>query len=258
MLIRPLLTILLIFSVGSALAQAPDSDPMAVDLLRQSLNFSGMTANPFSTFTAHGTITYYWAGQPVTGSATIRARGNDQFRLDASLPDGIRSLSTSRQGGSRKGPDGIVSEIPAHTTVNSGIVTLPYPSIAAHLADADATISYVGQGEAAGRSAHQVRVTRNFPEEADPRGLLAELFRTDYFIDAQSFLVMRIEDATHSVQSMTDSYPHVVEFEEYTAASGIAVPALVRDKVGGQTTWEFRLSDIRFNSNLQDGDFSLQ
>jgi len=258
MLIRLLLTILLTLTVRSALAQAPDSDPQAVDLLQQVLNNSGMKTTPFSSFTAQGTITYYWAGQPVQGSATIRARGNDQFRLDANLPDGIRSFSTSKRGGSRKGSDGKVSEIPAHNTVNAGIPTLPYPAIAAHLADPDATISYVGQADNAGPPAHQVRVTRNFPTDADPDGILAALFRSDYFIDAQSLRVIRIEDSIHPVQSMSESYPHAIEFEEYSAARGIAVPALVRETVGGQTTWEFRLSDIRFNPALQDEDFLLQ
>ncbi|MBI2819474.1 MAG: hypothetical protein HYX73_05800 [Acidobacteria bacterium] len=258
MLFRPVLRILLTLTALPVLAQAPASDPQAVDLLRQVLNISGAMSNPFNTFTAHGTITYYWGVQPVQSPATIRARGSDQFRLDANLPDGIRSVSTSKRGGSRKEPDGKLSDIPAHNTVNSGILTLPYPSIAAHLADADVTISYVGQVDNGGRPAHQVRVTRKFSNDADPDGILAALFRSDYFIDAQTFLLMRIEDSTHPVQSMTETYPHAIEFEEYTAASGIAVPALVREKVGGQTTWEFRLSDIRFNTNLQDGDFSLQ
>jgi len=38
----------------------------------------------------------------------------------------------------------------------------------------------------------------------------------------------------------------------------VAVPTVVREKVGGQTIWEFHLSDINFNSNLTDADFSLQ
>jgi hypothetical protein len=258
MLIRLQLVIAFALSLQFAPAQSPTSDPQGVELLRQTLSRSGMTTNPFSSFTAQGTITYFWAGQPVTGSATIRARGHSQFRLDANLPDGVRSISTSRQGGSRKGPDGKVSHISAHNTINAGIVTLPYPTLAAQLEDPDAVITYEGQSEIAGRTVHQVSVARRFPEDADPDGLLAALSRADYLIDAQSMLVVRVEDLTHPVESMTESYPHAIEFEEYAAAGGIAVPSLVREKVGGQTTWEFRLSDIRFNSNLLDGDFSLQ
>ena len=258
MFIRPLLTILLLVSVRVALAQAPDSDPRAVGLLQQVLNNSGMTAAPFHSFTAQGTITYFWAGQPVQGSATIRARGNDQFRLDANLPDGVRSVSTSRRGGNRKTSDGKVSKIPVHNTVNGGILTLPYPAIAAYLADPDATISYVEQTDVGGTPAHLVRVTRTLSEYVDPGGVLAALSRSDYFIDVQSWRVIRIEDSIHSVQSMAESYPHAIEFEEYYAASGIVVPALVRETVGGQTTWEFRLSDIRFNPALRDEDFSLE
>jgi hypothetical protein len=229
-----------------------------VDLLRQVLNTSGSTLHPFSAFKAEGMITYYWGGQPVAGSATIRARGGDQFRLDSNLPDGIRSLSISRRGGSRKGPDGKLTAIPAHNTVTAGILTLPYPSIDAQLADAGVTISYVGLINESGGTMHQVRVDRKFPAGADPDGLLAALYRTDYFIDARSLLVIRVEDTTHPVESMSETYPHAIEFEDYTLQGGIAVPGLVREKVAGQTTWEFRLSSINFNPNLQDGDFSLQ
>jgi hypothetical protein len=200
-LIRSLLTFLLAFCVLPAVAQAPDSDSQAADLLRQVLNVSGATLNPFSGFIAQGKITYYWAGHLVQGTATIRGRGSDQSRMDANLPDGIRSVSTSKQGGARKTPDGKLTVIPEHNTVNSGILTLPYPSIAALLADSNVSVRYIGQNKEAGRLVHQVRVTRNFAEAADPDGLLAALFRRDYFIDAQSLLVLRIEDTTHPAQS---------------------------------------------------------
>jgi hypothetical protein len=258
MRIHHFLTILITITSAAVFAQSPKSDPQAVELLQQVLNASGMTANPFNAFTAHGTMTYFWGGQPVQGSATIRARGEDQFRMDANLPDGTRSFSTSKHGGSRKGPDGKVSDLPSHNIVNGGILTLPYTTLAAHLANAETLIPYVGQEDNGGRPMHRVRVARTFPPDEDPNGILADLFRSDYLIDVQSLLLVRIEDSTHSVQSMTEVYPHAIEFEEYTAASGIAVPALVREKVAGQTTWEFRLSDIRFNPNLEDGDFSLQ
>jgi hypothetical protein len=40
--------------------------------------------------------------------------------------------------------------------------------------------------------------------------------------------------------------------------NGILVPTVVREKVAGQTVWEFHLSKIQFNPSLQDSDFSLQ
>lgn len=252
------IVVLFTFVSVSTQAQSTGSDSKALAILNQVLDTSGMALKSFRAFTASGTITYFWAGQAVEGAATIRAKGSDQFRLDANMPDGARSVSTSRRGGKRKDADGRLSEIPAHNTLTAGILTFPYPSIAAALADTDVTIGYAGLVESGGRQWHQVRVARVFPQDADPEGMLAKLAAVDYFIDSQTLLVVKTADLTHPKETLTESYAHEVEFEAYTAMSGVAVPTIVREKVGGQTIWEFHLSNINFNSNLTDADFSLQ
>jgi hypothetical protein len=101
-------------------------------------------------------------------------------------------------------------------------------------------------------------VTRTFAKQSDPDGTLSKLSAVDYYIDPQTFLVLSTEDLTHPVQSLSESYRHSIEFDGYTAMSGVAVPAVVREKVAGQTTWEFHLSSITLNSSLSDSDFALQ
>ena len=256
---RLLFVSLLAFSSIAGRGQAPDSDPQAVSVLQQALNVSGAAMNPVRSFTASGTITYFWAGNPVQGAARIRARGHDQFRLDADLPEGTRSVAINRQGGRRKGADGKLDEIPAHNTMSAGtVLTLPYASIAAVLEDPAATLSYLGLADLAGRPAHRVRVTKYFPSGSDPEGILRKLSRMDYFVDVQTGLVSKTEDVTHPVENLAEEYSREVELDGYTAINGVAVPTVVREKVAGQTTWEFRLSAIAFNGNLSDADFSLQ
>jgi hypothetical protein len=240
------------------MAQAPASSVSGAAILTQSLNVSGVGQSPGLAFTANGSITYFWGGEQVQGSATLRARGYDQFRLDANLPEGTRSHAVNRRAGARKEANGQRTEIPYHNTLGMGFPSLPYASMAAALADPTFTISYEGLAESGGRQCHQVRVVKNYPKERDPDGLLAGLSRTDYFVDAQTYLVNKTEDLTHPIETVTESYSHEVELEGYAARSGIAVPTVIREKVGGQTIWEFRLSTITFNSSLSDGDFSLQ
>jgi hypothetical protein len=253
-----LLTGVLTAIVAPCRAQTASVDQKGVAVLQQVMAGSGAATNPIGAFTATGTITYYWAGQPVQGSATIRARGSGQFRLDASLPDGTRSYTASQQGGSRKSQDGKLSSIPAHNTLSTIIPTLPYPAIAAALSDPAFTITSLGLVNVGGTTAYQIRVTRTFAKQSDPDGTLSSLSRVDYFIDPQTFLVLRTEDLTHPVQSLTESYSHSIEFASYTAMSGVAIPTVVREKVAGQTTWEFRLLSITLNPSLQDADFVLQ
>lgn len=250
-----LLSFLTLHSLAS-IAQAPASDEKAVALLNQTLAASG--AGNVGGFTASGAITYFWAGQRVQGLATIRARGKDQFRLDASIPGGTRSFAVSRLAGTRKETDGKLTEIPVHNTLNLGALTFPYPAIAAALTDPQVTISYVGLVTSGGKQFHQVRVTRNFPIDVDPRGIMTKLSQIDYLVDAQTSLVAKTADFTHPKENLNESYPHEVELESYTTMSGVAVPTLVREKIGTQTMWELRISTITFNGNLTDTDFTLQ
>ena len=139
-----------------------------------------------------------------------------------------------------------------------GIPTFPYPVIAAALADSAVTVTYVGQVESGGRSLHHLRLTRPFSEAQDPAGILAKLSSVDYFVDAQTLLVAKTADLTHPKETLTENYTHEMELEGYAVFSGVAVPTIVREKISGQTVWEFRLSTITFNTDLRDADFALQ
>ena len=244
---------------AQTLSGTPSSDPQAVAILTESLNASGAfgTVNPARDFTARGTIAYFWAGEKIEAPATIRARGPDQFRLDADLPQGTRSLVVSRQVGARRDADGRLTPLPYHNSMNVGVPTYPYPGVAAALADPTVSVSYLGLVEIGSQRLHQVRVTRTLPAAMDPEGLLSQFSRTDYFVDAQTYRVTKTADLTHPIETLTESYPRELELEDYTVMRGAAVPTLVREKVAGQTTWEFRLSSITFNTGLTDEDFSI-
>jgi hypothetical protein len=112
--------------------------------------------------------------------------------------------------------------------------------------------------EVQGRQFHQVRAHRVFSEESDPEGLLADLAWIDYFIDSETMLVVKTTDLTHPVETLTESYPHDIELESYSVINGVAVPTLVRERVNGVTTWEFRLLNINFGASVSDAEFSLR
>lgn len=230
-------------------------------MLSQALNaIGGATAlSAIQDFTATGTITYYWAGQQVQGSATVRGRGIDQFRLDANLNAGIRSYSVSHGTGALKDTDGTVTKIPYHNTLSAGILTFPFPAILARLNDPLTVVTDIGVVTTdSGTQLHQVRVQRQFSSQADPDGSLSKLCITDYFLDPKTGLLVKAIDTTHPVQTMTEGYPHEIDFENYAAINGLGVPMLIREKVGGQTIWELALTSISFNGGLTDLVFSLQ
>ncbi len=243
-----------------ARAQTSTSSPQGASILAQALTAAGGTKalGAISDFTATGTITYFWAGKQVQGSATVLGRGYDQFRLDASLPQGTRSYAVGHGVGGLKDTNGKVTSIPSHNTINAGPITFPFPGILARLNDPSTTISYLGlTANPAGTKLYQVRAQRQFPALADPDGKLSDMTATYYYIDPTTNLPSSMMDWTHPVEDAGQIYVHEIDYENYSSVGGLHVPMLIREKVGGQTVWELRLSSISFNVGLTDSNFAL-
>jgi hypothetical protein len=115
-----------------ASAQIPtgDSPSKATSILNQSVAASGLSDNAVQGFTASGIITYFWGGESVQANERISAKGGDQFRFDADVPGGTKSLSINRLSGTSKDADGKLTSIPAHNTMTAAVLTFPYLSIA--------------------------------------------------------------------------------------------------------------------------------
>ncbi|HLY61021.1 MAG TPA: hypothetical protein VKV95_09750 [Terriglobia bacterium] len=210
-------------------------------------------------FTATGTITYFWAGEKVQGAATVRGRGVDQFRLDANLQAGTRSYAVSHGVGALKDSEGNLTAIPYHNTVNIGVLTFPFPTILARLNNLATTITDMGPvTDEAGTTLHQIRVQALFSSQIDPDGSLGNLTVTDYFVDPTSKLLAKAVDSTHPIQTLTVSYPHEIDYEDYQILNGVDAPTTVREKVGGQTIWELHITGLSFNTGLTDSVFVLQ
>jgi len=76
-------------------------------------------------------------------------------------------------------------------------------------------------------------------------------------VDIQTNLVVKVADLPHPIETLTEDYLRETEYEAYTTKGAVAVPGLVRQKISGQTVWELRLTDITFNTPLNEDDFRL-
>lgn len=250
------LSVLCLTLTASLMASAQSSAP----LLSQVLQAVGGpdTIGTIQDFTTTGTITYFWAGEPVEGTVTIRARGTDEFRLDAVLPDGTRSWATSRGQGALQDTDGTVSEIPAHNVVNLGIMTYPYINIYAALGDPLVTVTDMGLAQAGAIALRQIRVQRSFSSESDPGGMMSKLCVTDYFIDPATGWIVQSVDMTHPASDATTNLTHEVDFGNYSRLDGYTVPLTITEKINGQTTQRINLTNYSFNTGVSDLSFLLQ
>ena len=261
MLLQVSFSILFLFflSVRPGNTQETASDAQAVAVLTQTLAASGIgnSRETVPQFTAEGTMVYFLGGGQIEVLSTIRAKGR-QWRVDANLPRGVRTIALGRDAATRKDEEGKLTEIPLHNRISMGGTTFPYLAIKDALNDASVSVSYVGVVEADGRNLHQIRAKRSYTTEEDSLGILSRLSETDFYIDAQTNLVVKVVDLTHPIETLTEDYIRETVFEDYTSRSGVSVPTVARQKIGESTIWEFRLSNITFNSDLNDADFTIQ
>ncbi len=239
--------------------QTPVRDPQALAILSQTLSAGGGMAQvrAIQDFTATGAITYFWAGDEVQGNVTLRGRGPWQFRLDANLPNGVRSWAVNNGSGSLREPSGTTTSIPFHNAVNFGSLTFPLAHLAAALQEPSMSISYAGIVTTGGRQAHQIRVRQVFNSQSDANDAVGKLTARDYFIDVATFQILGTLDMVHPQRDPADNHAHEIQFSDYRLANGILVPFSITERVAGQRTWNIQLDRISFNVGLRDTDFQF-
>jgi hypothetical protein len=239
--------------------QSPQRDPQALAVLSQAVAASGgiTTLSAIQDFRAAGTITYYWAGEEVQGSVSIRGRGTDQFRLDAELSDGPTSWAVNKGTGSLKRLNSANSPIGFHNSRNLAALTWPIAHILAALSDPSVSVALVQSPAIDGKQVSHVRIQKQLSQTVPPDALI-ELYATqDYLFDSTTGLLIEVRDRVGANDSVTPSYAHEIHFAEYQTTNGVTVPMSVSEAVEGQKTWSLQLSSVTFNAGLQDADFNL-
>lgn len=265
---RPLATLalsflLVLFSARQSATQqisatAVQRDQQALTILTQVLKASGGQAalGTIQDITGSGNITYYWAGEEVQGTVTVKGRGIGQFRLDATLSNGVRSWAVSNGTGFVKETDGTVSHIPYHNTVNFGNLAFPLYFMTTIIGDASTSITYVGLEPKNGAQVHHLRTQKIFPSKVDPGGIVSKLTTRDFFIDSTFYQIVATQDMVHPEGASTIDYPREMQFSDYRTVNGVLVPFSITEVATGQRTYSIQLNQITFNSGLQDSDFA--
>jgi hypothetical protein len=238
---------------------AVQRDPQAIALLSQALTASGsatLTAS-LHDFTASGSITYFWAGSQVQGTATIRALGITSFRVDATLPEGVRSWVTTQDQGSIRETNGQVSPILWHNTIHLGALTLPQWKIANVLNDWTLSVQYSGTDSFSGHQVAVIRVQKPTDASTDPGGIFSHLSAMDFLIDVATYQVIGVRDALHPLRDSMQDIRHEIAFADFRVVNGSLVPFSITETIAGQETWSLRLDVITFNTGLTNADFQL-
>jgi hypothetical protein len=237
----------------TATTQPPvTKDAQAVSVLNQALTAAGGTVaiTTVADYTGTGTMTYHGAND-VQGTVTVRSFGLGNLRIDAALPAGIRSEAISDGQITMKTEGGGVTQLHRQAPMAPGRLVLPYLLLSSAVNSPAYSLSYKGLVDVDGHSAHDVQLVRSLPGLADPTGLIREYSTVDFFIDSSTLQLFMMQDVVlkHLVRQ--------VRYSDYRLANGVQVPFSISEHGGEQPAWEMHLSQITFNTGLQDSDFQL-
>jgi hypothetical protein len=247
----------------TTLPPAPQ-DPQAVIVLNQALTVAGGTAaiKAVTDYTATGNITYNWNPEQ-QGTVTVLGLGTDQIRLDANLARGIHSSVISNGQSSTKTEDGRVTQYPPPYPVPSSdaypyqppmfpsSLLVPHMQLAVVLNSPRYSISYKGVVQLDGNSVHDILVQRIMPGQTQPDSM-TEYHTMEYFIDTATLQIAMTQD------NVPKHIVHQIRYSGYRAVNGVLVPFSIGERMGGQRTREIQLSQISFNTGLQDSGFAIQ
>jgi hypothetical protein len=255
-----LLLCLLLFNVsvwgqetqpGTAPPPAP-KDPQALSVLTQALAVAGgaTAINAIADYRATGDITY--SGNPqVQGSVTVQGLGLNECRLDADLPNGVRSWAVTEGRLSQKDENSFVQLIHSQIAMHLGGLVFPYQELSFAVNSWGYGITNKGLTQVNGHSAYDIQVQLVGAGMSRPQRL-ADFYTRDYFVDATSFQIVMTQDFV-PVQ-----LPRQLQYSNFTLVNGVLVPLSITEVVYGHQTWTIQLNQISFNTGLQDSAFVLQ
>jgi hypothetical protein len=238
-------------SSPQATATPPVQDPQAVNVLNQALNFAGGTAAivAIQDYTATGVVTYN-SDQDLHGSVTIQGMGSNEFRMDATLPEGVRSFAVTQGVVVTKAEDGKVSSLapqtfapssdafPYETPIFASSIALPWRQLARVLGSSGFSISYQGIVKIDGHSVHEIRFQHINAGVGPSNDQAIQPASREVFIDTSTFQVVMTEDIVpkHST--------HRLHYSDYRPMSGIMIPFSVIEELDGSQTWAVQLSEV--------------
>jgi outer membrane lipoprotein-sorting protein len=235
----------------------PTQAPQAVAILAQSLNAVGGASAiaVIQDFTETGNVTFNW-GAPVQGAVTVKGMGFHEFRVDATLADGVHSWIVNSNASYQINPDGSIIPLPSQNLVKPASFTLPILRVLMATQDTSTNISYGGLVTHDGQQLHDVQVEKIFSQSVDPTGALSTITKADIYIDPNTLLIQSISDTAYRRDGGPGGFAHEVQFANYQVIGGVLVPFSVTEFIANQQTQTIQLTHVTFNTGLTDSNFN--
>lgn len=236
-------------------APTPARDSQALALISGFLNASGGASaiNEARDFSASGKIVFHWADEDVSGTATLKCRGMNQLKLEATLPDGHPRWIINEGAGRFVDLQGDSHPIPVRDAQSLASSIFPLMYLARVVSDERVAVGDMGVVDYNGTKAHEIEI-RGLASDRNPNRI--NEFRRFVFIDPNTGMLLSILDEswTGGLVQVT----HEVRYADFAVVQGIMVPMSISDFVGGQHTFDLKLQQVSFHSGLGSSEFDVE
>jgi hypothetical protein len=246
----------LVFGVVGFCQTTPDA-PAAKGLLQQTI--SAMSAAPNAPavrdFSLAGSMQI--ADSEAMNPVRILSRGTDDMRLDITMSEGgTHSVAFLRGRGRMRDRPGKEVVLSSASRAGTDIAFLPTPGMLADILDSARQITDLGSDLVNGRAVRRIVVSRQYSKEKDPLGVMTARSKTEFFIDAESFLILKIRNIAYDARGQKSSQRELT-FSDYRAVNGVILPFSIAESSDGQKSWAITVESLDLNPKLTDADFKL-
>jgi len=245
----------LVVLVSFAAAQTPPvSDPQAVAYAAQSITAT-VGSLSISDVTLTGSVT--WNGSD-TGTATMRALGTGESRMDLALTSGTRTEIRDAQTGTLLGkwiaPDSTSGNYASQNCWTDSVWF--FPPLGALALGPNVVLSYVGQET---RNEASVQHLQSYLYQAGqfPSPTPQQLSTMDFYLDATTLLPTAITFNAHPDNDATTSLLIEVDFSDYQSIGGAVVPTHIQRYQQGTLMVDVVVTGATFNTGLPLSLFTI-
>ena len=255
-----IITLLLAFSPGTPCQQSPHTvrrDSDAMTLITKVLSAAGGVAgaNSISDVTGTGKVTFYWADQEVSGSATLKSRAGEQLKLEAVLAGGKPRWTVSRGAGVFVDIADTKHRIPVVDAKSLAMLMVPLTYLTKAIENTDVSIEFLGIVDHAGRQLQEVKIeTLGVMAETDPIPGHTKCV----FVDPNTQRIFSILDYTWVPENPRIQISHEVVYTDYKVIQGVLIPTSISNFVSEQRTWDLQLDSISLNGGLSESEFEVE
>jgi len=252
-----LLAICLLVPSAAITQGQPASDPQALAYAAQSIAaMSGSTA--ISDVTMTGTVTWNGGGTD-TGTATLRALGTGESRMDLALTSGVRTEIRDDQTGAQLGqwvaPNNASGNFASQNCWTDAVWF--FPVLGSLAAGPNVVLSYIGPTTWNGESVQHIQ---SYVYQSNPLGLTPspqQLSTMDFYLDATTLLPAAVTFSAHPDNDATTNLLIEADFSNYQAVGGVVVPMHIQRYQQGNLMVDIVVTGASVNTGLPLSIFTV-